>query len=217
MNRTVHTVSIVLYEIAAAALTLLVILDRGLPAAWQIALSLLIPLGFPLVRRLFRVRQGLWMECLWLWFFFLAFTVGVGLQWYARFTYYDIFVHGLSGMLTALTGITLYIRLRPADRRLLPPERGLAVGTAFLTAQAVAGLWEIAEYVAWLITGHDSQNVATTGVSDTMEDMMIALACSLIICVCAALHYGGHRCPLLHPVDEWLEAERAAAQEEPHG
>ena len=52
---------------------------------------------------------------------------------------------------------------------------------SFFFSGFVAVLWEIFEFVADLLTGNDSQNVAATGVADTMEDMMICLVGGLFM------------------------------------
>lgn len=172
-------------------------------------LSAAILLLFPCVRRVFRVPAGALLESLWLVFFFFAYTLGTGLALYARISYYDLILHTLSGVLTAMTGLCLYERVRPAEQRQRPTERGLATLTAFLFSQTVAMLWELAEYAGFLLTGHDSQNVAATGVGDTMEDMFVALVGSALICLLFLFQQTGHSVRLLRPVDEWRAAFRA--------
>ena len=49
----------------------------------------------------------------------------------------------------------------------------------FLGSMAVAGLWEIGEYLASMVVGLDLQRVALTGVSDSMQDMIVCMAGTL--------------------------------------
>lgn len=58
-----------------------------------------------------------------------------------------------------------------------------------------AAMWEIVEYTGFLLFGYDSQNVAATGVGDTMEDMMICLAGTVITCVLLAV-------PFVYPMED---------------
>ena len=75
-----------------------------------------------------------------------------------------------------------------------------------------AGMWEILEYLMWVFTGDDSQYsiapyVGFNGVSDTMEDMMICLVGTAVLCWLMWIHLGGRRRLLLFkPVDQFLEA-----------
>ena len=46
---------------------------------------------------------------------------------------------------------------------------------------AVAGLWEIGEYILSKITLRDMQNVASTGVADSMQDMIVCLLGTLLL------------------------------------
>ena len=45
---------------------------------------------------------------------------------------------------------------------------------------AVAGLWEIAEYLISFVVGLDLQRVAATGVSDSMQDMIVCMIGTLV-------------------------------------
>ena len=46
---------------------------------------------------------------------------------------------------------------------------------------AVASLWECFEYVANIFFGGDAQRVATTGVNDTMQDIIVAFIGAIIV------------------------------------
>ena len=56
-------------------------------------------------------------------------------------------------------------------------------------AVAVAGIWEIAEYITGLICGTDPQNVLTTGVADTMWDIIVCAFGALFMIVPYFLYY----------------------------
>lgn len=182
-------------------------------AGFVAAVSLCAVLLFPVLRRVCAVPQGRWMETLWLWFAFFGYTLGTGCVLYARLPYYDLLMHGISGVLTTLTGFCLYTRLRPAHRRGEAEEVPVATAVAFLFAQTAAVCWELAEYTGFLITGHDAQNVLLTGVGDTMQDMLISLAVSAVVCLLYAWKKRGHRVALFFPLDEWRRAVQAEKEE----
>ena len=74
-----------------------------------------------------------------------------------------------------------------------------------------AGLWEIVEYVIYLFFGNDSQYAVApyagfNGVADTMEDMMICLLGTAVMCALIWFHLGGRRVIFVRPVDQFVEA-----------
>lgn len=206
MSKKIAIGTAVVYILASLAVSVYLFVKKGVSSGIIGLCSLLYLLFFPLVRLLFRVKPGWLIDTVLMVFLFCAFTLGTALQWYSVFAYYDLVMHFLTGVLTAMLGLCAYYWLREPDRRLTPPNRGLATAMAFLMAQFVAVAWEIVEYAGFLLFGHDSQHVADTGVADTMEDMMICMAGALVMAVVIWIHLSGkHKIPLLRPVDEWVE------------
>lgn len=166
-------------------------------------LFLLIP---PLAERLFRMKLGtpLWI-CVVL-FCMLGFNLGTALRWYHRFPGFDKLVHFLSGILFAQIGLCLYGRIGGEyDRK---TKVLLQVTYAICFAMCIAAVWEIAEYVGFLLTGHDSQNVATTGIHDTMQDMIACLLGSLVLVLGTLRYVRSGKGLLMRPV---LAFDRANA------
>lgn len=208
------------YTLASLAVSVYLFAEKGVGSGLVGLCSLLYLLIFPLCRRLFRVRPGWLLDTVLMVFIFCAFTLGTALAWYSRFAYYDLLMHFLSGVLVAMLGLCAYYWLREPDRRLTPPNRGMATALSFLFPQFVAIAWEMVEYIGFLLTGHDSQRVAETGVADTMEDMMICMAGALVMAILVWIHLGGkRRIPLLRPVDDWVRdswhAEATVPSEDP--
>ena len=52
--------------------------------------------------------------------------------------------------------------------------------TSFSVSMAIAGLWEIGEYLISLFFPCDPQRVAETGVSDTMQDLIVCMIGALL-------------------------------------
>lgn len=105
-------------------------------------------------------------------FTFAAYTLGVACAFYKWMPGYDKLLHTLSGTMTMMLALPLFYAVKHNHR----PERedcALAVVFCLMTALAVAGVWEIAEYAASMVIRTDPQCVAATGVTDTMIDMIV--------------------------------------------
>ena len=139
---------------------------------------LLIP---PVASWLFRFRRSYLVDSVLLIFIFLAFDLGVALRWYHIFEYYDLLMHGLSGFVFTLLGLCALLYLREDKSTPFGKDGWLnAVGSLSISA-LIACVWEIGEFIVYKITGSDVQRVLETGVDDTMEDIIICLAGSLIM------------------------------------
>lgn len=113
-------------------------------------------------------------------FIFLASTVGLVLKGYSLIPYYDKLVHMLSGTVITLFGLCFYYMLNK-DKTIRKEDAAVLIVFALAVSIAVAGLWEIGEYLVSILFHTDPQNVRTTGVSDTMLDMIVCTAGSLFI------------------------------------
>ena len=163
-------------------------------------------LAFPLIRWIGRLEIAPLMDAVLIIFIFLAFNLGVALGLYSYVWWYDLAVHCLSGAVFALVGLCLYWMTRDDKWAAIGKDALSAASYAFFFSGFVAVLWEIFEFVADLLTGNDSQNVAATGVADTMEDMMICLAGGLFMAAVIWLHLRGRRSFLMRPAEEFYRA-----------
>ena len=145
-------------------------------------LFLLIPL---IVRRLFKIRLPEKLFCFLLFFIFIAFELGVALRLYDAISWLDIVAHLFSGGIITLLGLCFYAVLSKKPCALGQSGTVLPVLFAFCFSQALAVLWEVYEFVGYLLTGHDAQHTLTTGVFDTMEDLI----CCILGSVLTALLY----------------------------
>ena len=169
-----------------------------------VLLSLLYLRIMPLRFRILRLRPSYLLYTEFIVFVFLAFTLGVSLRWYTVIWWYDLFAHALSGGVFVMVGLCAFYLLQD-DRGASPSHNGkAAVGFGFCFSMMCAAMWEIVEYTGFLLFGYDSQNVAATGVGDTMEDMMICLAGTVITCVLLAVHLDTRwRIPIFTATDEF--------------
>ena len=92
--------------------------------------------------------------------------------------YWDKILHFLSGFLFAVLGTVVYFSCKPGHQL----ERADAFNASLYTwmfAMMSAVLWEIWEYIVSQ-SGADPQQVAATGVGDTMQDMIVCTLGGLI-------------------------------------
>ena len=78
----------------------------------------------------------------------------------------------------------------------------------FFGSMAVAGLWEICEYGVHALTGRDVQHVLDTGVSDTMQDMIVCMIGTLFYVGCVIRRYRGKPNALTDAAESFVEVNR---------
>lgn len=103
-------------------------------------------------------------------FCFATVICGSALGWYGILPYWDKWVHFASGFLMVLVGLAIYEF----------GTKGISLGSRWLKdvcvlsiAMAGAVIWEFYEYGLYIFLGIDALNVKTTGVHDTLQDMLV--------------------------------------------
>lgn len=178
---------------------------------WVSFLFLLIP---PVLCWLFRAKTSYRMNIAIYAFGFTAFSLGVAMEWYHLIEVYDLIAHFLSGVFFALVGMCAYLYFRRDKSAPLGADPWLAAVFSFSFSGFVAGFWELLEYAMFLITGYDSQNVAATGVADTMEDMFMGTLGGLLVAVILLIWLRKqYRTVLLSPVKEFYYVNYAPDNE----
>lgn len=141
--------------------------------------TLVVPPAMSLFYRLFRLKRVHQLDVLILAFTFLAYPLGSCLDLYRILPGFDKVAHTLSGVFVSLLCLALFYALKPGHR-IEGKDAPLAMAFTFMGSMAVAGLWEIGEYLMSMVVGLDLQRVALTGVSDSMQDMIVCMAGTLI-------------------------------------
>lgn len=121
-------------------------------------------------------------------FCFSAFQLGVALRWYDKFWYYDILIHIFSGIFFTFFALCLF----PAQSKTCKKREQqvfFQMCYAIFFSMFIAAMWEIGEFTAYLLTGHDMQHNLDTGVFDTMEDLLCCLSGSLLLLTDFALRF----------------------------
>ncbi|WP_417271157.1 hypothetical protein [Celeribacter sp.] len=101
-------------------------------------------------------------------FIFATLFLGEVGDFYERYWWWDIALHGGSAIGFGLIGFVAIFMLFQGDRFAAPP---LAIGLfAFCFAMSIGGLWEIFEYLMDQFVG---TNMQKSGIDDTMADLMV--------------------------------------------
>ncbi len=138
---------------------------------------ILIP-GMYLLRRLTRWKGGWQLETYIYVFVYLSWMLGGAGFFYDRVPYFDKFVHCLSGVFVSVLALASYRMLERGHSR--EGENPATVCLfVFFTSMAVAGLFELCEFTMTPIMGRDLQHVEDSGVTDTMQDMLVCLVGTL--------------------------------------
>ena len=116
------------------------------------------------------------IEFAYLIFLILAFLFGSIMGGYSKIYWYDSFTHLLSGVFTAFMAPIVLKWLNRYDKK----DIIFNVIYILLVTLSVAVLWECTEFTIDKTLGTDTQKVLTTGVNDTMKDMICALAGSIL-------------------------------------
>lgn len=97
---------------------------------------------------------------------------------YDLIPYWDKILHFLSGFVFAVLGTVVYFSCKPGHALARSDAFNASLYT-WMFAMMSAVLWEIWEYIV-SFSGADPQQVATTGVGDTMQDMIVCTLGGLI-------------------------------------
>lgn len=150
-------------------------LDRGIVIILK-DFSIVLTIIFPyIVKKLFKFEISEYLIFIWIVFIFLAHYLGVSLELYNKWYYFDKVTHFMSGVLSG--GVGALILEKEKCKNLLFNILFIISFTWFC-----AGMWEVFEFVCNYLFGGDAQRVAITGVSDTMWDMIVAFFGSIIVC-----------------------------------
>lgn len=161
----------------------------------------LFPLIPPLLDRLLKIRPVYVIHFTLLLFLILSYGIGMVLNGYHRIPYFDKLMHLLSGIVFTVVGSCLFYVFK-TELTIEPGDAALNCFFSFDFSLAVAAIWEILEYVIDLILHNDPQNVLTTGVHDTMQDIIACLAGTLVVVLYLYLYYKKNRHSLFSRIIE---------------
>lgn len=147
--------------------------DRLLGSA-SIIFVLFIP---RMIKKIFKIKITDTMELVYVVFIILAQFLGSVVNLYNTVWWYDLFAHFLSGVLTAILALVIMHWLG------VYKDKNKLFNVIFMISFTlmIASLWEFIEYGSDLFLGMNVQHSIETGVSDTMEDMLVAFLGSIVV------------------------------------
>ena len=117
------------------------------------------------------------IEFWYLFFLVLAYFLGIIFDLYKIISWYDSFVHFISGIFGSFIAVFIYLKFNNTKEKIFGDL------FVFSFSMMIAGLWEILEFFLSNLLGVDMQNVLTTGINDTMKDIVCALLGTIILIV----------------------------------
>ena len=150
-------------------------------------LSVVIPPLWVLLFRILKLKRTGPVDFMALLFLYLAYPLGSVVDLYAAIYGFDKFVHTLSGVFVSTLCLALFLALKP-DHEIRRKE--------------------ICEYGVHALTGRDVQHVLDTGVSDTMQDMIVCMIGTLFYVGCVIRRYRGKPNALTDAAESFVEANR---------
>lgn len=200
----IYRFSVALWYAVSAALTVVYAVRADM---YHLGISLgtfVVPPFIALFHRLLHLRPSWQLNTLVLGFIFIAYPLGSCVDFYRVVPCFDKLAHTLSGVFVSVLCIVLYCALAPA-RRIGPQDMYLALAFTFFGSMAVAGMWELGEYAVSAIVKMDLQRVAATGVSDSMNDMLVCMAGTIAALPAVARLAKGRRGVLTSPIRAFVE------------
>lgn len=161
--------------IVLSIITILGKLDQGLVVALK-NLTIIFTVTAPyIVKKLFKIDLGEGFTFFWVIFIFMAHYLGVIASLYSDWAGFDKITHTISGVITAYVAFYLLSRNKIKNKWF---------GVLFIISFSwlCAGMWETFEFTCDKLFDGNAQH-AETGVDDTMGDMLVAFAGSIIFSI----------------------------------
>jgi len=131
-----------------------------------------------IIRKIFKFDISNINEIIFIVFVFLAHFLGSILNFYNNIYFYDKLIHFLSGGVVAVLALEFLIKNNRYDKKYL-----FNIIYILGISALIATFWEYFEYISDSIFKKDAQNVLTTGVNDTMQDMLVATLGSILFLI----------------------------------
>lgn len=179
MMKKINNVLIFLFSLASVCFF---IRDYNTGAYDRLLCSISIILVFFLLRifkKIFKLKISDEMELVYTLFIILAHFFGSVVNLYNTVWWYDLFAHFLSGVLTAVLALVIISWFGVYD------EKNKIFNVLFIICFVlmIASIWEFLEYGMDTFFNMNVQHSIETGVSDTMEDMLVAFLGGIIVSI----------------------------------
>ncbi len=149
--------------------------------------AMITPFLVPLVFKILHWQMNVESKLANIIFVYFASLIGSGFGGYS-IPYFDKVLHFTSGLLGTIFGILLFhtlIKKKRVDKKFQP------LYLLFINAVniSIAALWEFFEYFMLVVFNNDCINHYTTGVHDSLTDMICAFIAGLILTIMVIRYY----------------------------
>lgn len=144
--------------------------------------ALITPILVPFAFRLLKWNMTFEVKVVNIIFMLFASVMGSCFHWY-RFPYFDKVLHFSSGLFGTIVAILLFCIIK--QQKKITDKQDYSIFLIFINAvnMCIALLWEFYEYAMLVLFNNDAINHFTTGVHDSITDMMCATVAGLLITV----------------------------------
>ena len=165
--------------------------------AFEVILMIIIALTPHIFEKVANLRMPTGLKISMIVFCFCALILGDVADFYGKFTWWDLLLHGLSGIILGISAYTILVAIcrRITSSSTLNPPTTFSAIWIICFVLGIGALWEMMEYVTDGIFALNSQQfLVSTGtfdesaplpgreaLRDTMEDMLMNLAGAAII------------------------------------
>ena len=129
-----------------------------------------------IISKLFKLKLNNKIEFIYIIFIFISQFLGSVLNLFNIVWWYDLFTHFVSGILTSVLALLLLNYFNICNK-----SKFFNLLFILIFTISIAALWEFMEFFADTFLNMNVQHSIETGVSDTMEDMLIATLGGLIV------------------------------------
>ena len=140
-------------------------------------------------------------------FIFASLFLGSAYNFYNRFWWWDIVLHGISAILLGIIGLLLVWILNHNEKIDMSLNPLFICVFSFSFAVSIGALWEIYEFATDSIF---NSNIQKSGLVDTMWDLIIDAAGALFVSGSAYVYYKtGHKSRIINEVQEFLSLNKS--------
>ena len=175
---------------------LLLFIDGNYQAAIESIVIMCVTFAPLLLANYFHLKIPLEFDTLAVIFIYMSLFLGEVQDFYMRFWWWDLVLHGSSGFLLGTMGFFLVYLLNQDKKANMHLTPGFIALFAFMFSQGLGSLWEIFEFAMDQIFG---LNMQKSGIVDTMWDLIINATAAATI---SLLGYGYLKSP---QIDSFLE------------
>jgi len=126
-------------------------------------------------------------------FIFLSFFLGSARDYYYKFWWWDMVLHTSSGVLLGIIGWIVLFLLNQTDHIPRGMKPGFVCFFAVTFAALLGELWEVFEFAVDWMWPEVNMMSHETGVTDTMQDLMVDLGGAVLVALMGYAYYRSGR------------------------